>query len=523
MKRVLFWIGLLLAPPAVAQIAPVTVQVSPAEAHSIQVSGDGGHVFYAHSFSEAGALLTGLYHFERSTGLVQELLRSPIPPVDHESYLLFGGCSSDGRYVAFTTGLEWTGSGSGGPVYSNQTQLLDRWTGQTETISSNLTGGNANRSSVPVDVNADGRYVLFTSFANDLVPGDSLLSLDLFRRDRLLGQTIRISETVDGTPISDNDIHSASISGDGSLVVFSSDAYNLSLPTPSKRQVFLRSVPLGITVVVSETDAGLDANGSCSGEQLSRDGRFVSFSSWATNLDPTYPGGDANGVADVFVKDLETGSLERISFSSFDLESNDTSAARGVSEGGRYALFESYATNLVPGDGNQNADVFVRDRWAHVTRRVSVASDGTDTYPAVGGSLSADGRFVAYQKATAPDLGGFPCCSPAFLHDTKAGGAWLQLQGLSAGSTANLVVLGASPSGSLLVGWSLTPQAATPSPWGLLDVGVPFAYLWLVADAAGELHLPIGIPAALLGLELWVQGVDLTSGYPTSAFGARIP
>ncbi len=86
-----------------------------------------------------------------------------------------------------------------------------------------------------------------------------------------------------------------------------------------------------------------------------------------------------------------------------------------LSANGRYALFESYATNLVPGDGNQNADVFMRDRWAGITRRVSVASDGSDLYPAVGGSISYDGRHVVYQKATLADLGGFPCCSPAFL------------------------------------------------------------------------------------------------------------
>jgi len=454
---------LVLALPASAQIAPVTTQISPAEAHNIQVSADGGHVIYDHSFLEAGAWLTAVYDYDRLTGATTELVRSPVPPANHETLMSHGGTSADGRFVIYAGGLAYTGGGMGGPVYNHQVMLLDRLTGLEETISLTPAGAPCGGSAKPRDISGAGRFVLFTTFASDILPGDDTHSLDLFRRDRLLGVTDLISTTVDGKPISDNDIYSASISDDGALVVFSSDAYNLSAGSPNRRQVFLRDMTLGVTVVISETAAGVDADGHCDYEQISADGRYVTFRSFASNL---ALGGDTNNYGDVFVKDLVTGALERVSVSSHGLETDDQSNAMGISKGGRFVLFESYATNLVPGDNNGAADVFLRDRWAGITRRVSVASDGDDFFPAVGGSISGGGKYAVYQKATLADFGGFPCCSPAFLHRTMAGGPLLTVNHLVAGATATLEISGATPAGVLLVGWSPWTAGCLAEPVG---------------------------------------------------------
>ena len=507
-----------LAAPGLAQTPQVTWQVSPAEAHHIEVSADGTKVVYEHSYTEFGGWITSIYLHDRLGGSTVEVAKSPVPPKDHESILGHGGLSADGRYVAYSGGLGYTGGGMGGPVYIHQVMLIDTTTGQVETISVTPTGAGCNRSAYPVDVSADGRFVLFTSFASDLVAGDALLTLDLFLRDRSLGTTVRVSETVDGASISSNDIHSASISDDGSLVAFSSDAYNLAWPYPSKRQVFVRHMGLGVTVVASETGAGVDANGHCSQERLSPDGRYLVFRSSAANLVQ----GDTNLASDIFCKDLLTGALERVSVDSFGAEGDDSSGRPDVSGDGRYVVFESYATNLAPYDTNGNADVFQHDRWAGVTRRVSVDDAGDGTYPAIAPSLSADGRFVAFQKATPPDFPGFPCCSPAFLHDARTGGPFLALSNVIAGASLGLDVLGATPGGGLLLGWSVAGQGVLPSAFGLTDLAPPFFLLPVVADGAGLVHLDVGLPPAALGLELWVQGADPTTGLLTNARGAQV-
>src|SRR5207248_11085316 len=117
---------------------------------------------------------------------------------------------------------------------------------------------------------------------------------------------------------------------------------------------------------------------------LSAAGRFVAFVSAATNLVT----GDTNGAADVFVRDRQTGTTERVSVASGGTQSNAASVGSALSAAGRFVAFQSDATNLVVGDTNGATDVFVRDRQTGLTVRVSVASDGTQannvsSYPAL--------------------------------------------------------------------------------------------------------------------------------------------
>src|SRR5262249_38161986 len=128
---------------------------------------------------------------------------------------------------------------------------------------------------------------------------------------------------------------------------------------------------------------------------ISADGRFVAYDSLASNLVP----GDTNLHEDVFVHDRQTGTTERVSVDSSGAEGNDDSGIYGasISGDGRYVASWSNATNLVPGDTNGCSDVFVRDRQLGTTQRVSVDSSGTQGNQACGYlAISVDGRYVAF-------------------------------------------------------------------------------------------------------------------------------
>src|SRR5207248_5589264 len=151
---------------------------------------------------------------------------------------------------------------------------------------------------------------------------------------------------------------------------------------------------------VSVSSAGVEASGYSSGPSISADGRFVAFRSDAANL----VADDTNNVADVFVHDRQTGETQRVSVSTAGAEANGVSQRPAISADGRYIMFTSAASNLVAGDTNYSWDVFVHDRESGETLRVSVSSDGVQgTRSSFGGAISADGRYVAF-ASTASNL-----------------------------------------------------------------------------------------------------------------------
>ena len=126
---------------------------------------------------------------------------------------------------------------------------------------------------------------------------------------------------------------------------------------------------------------------------LSADGRYVAFASQASNLVT----GDTNGTSDVFVRDRQTGATTRVSVDSSGTQGNNGSAEPSLSADGRYVAFTSQADNLVTGDTNGKADVFVHDRQTAQTTRVSVDSAGNQLdFDSDSPSISGDGRFVAF-------------------------------------------------------------------------------------------------------------------------------
>ena len=142
--------------------------------------------------------------------------------------------------------------------------------------------------------------------------------------------------------------------------------------------------------------AGVEPDGDSSDPSISGDGRYVAFRSFATNLVP----GDTNDRSDIFVHDLETGETTRVSVNSEGVQGNATSRDPSISGGGRFVSFSSSASNLVPGDTNGFNDIFVHDRQTGETVRVSVSSDGGESDAhTFESAISANGRVVAFFTA----------------------------------------------------------------------------------------------------------------------------
>lgn len=265
----------------------------------------------------------------------------------------------------------------------------------TELISVSTLGVQANGFSEEVNISADGRFVVYLSYASNLVPGDTNNYGDIFLRDRLLGSTERIS--VDSSESQTNATSSEpNASGDGRFVVYDSYASNLvSGDTNNTQDIFVRDRLLGTTERVSAASGGAQANGFSDQAAISADGRYVTFISHAANLVV----GDTNGVEDVFLHDRQTGLTTRISVSSSGGQANGLSRAHDISDDGRFVPFRSEANNLVAGDGNGATDSFVHDTLTGITERISVATGGAEGDGYSGsGIISADGRHVAFSS-----------------------------------------------------------------------------------------------------------------------------
>src|SRR5258705_2849575 len=250
-----------------------------------------------------------------------------------------------------------------------------------------------------MSISSDGRYVSFSSTASNVVPGDTNGTWDVFVRDRLTGSTTRVSVGPGGAQ--GNDISSnGSMSADGRYVAFLSLATNLvSGDTNGRTDVFVRDVQTGTTAIASVSSAGVLSNGTSTWLSISANGRYVVFSSNATNL----VAGDTNGRYDVFVRDLVTGTTTMASVSSAGAQGNGdsgTAPSPAISSDGRIVVFASDAGNLVTGDVNGTSDVFVHDMQTGATTQISVSSAGVqgNDFSSVP-SMSPDGRYIAFYSS----------------------------------------------------------------------------------------------------------------------------
>jgi len=273
--------------------------------------------------------------------------------------------------------------------------VKDLQTGEIVIASTKADGTQSNDSSFDPSVSADGRSVVFFSFASNLVPDDTNSREDIFVKNLDSGEIARANTADDGTEANGGQNESADLSSNGRYVAFATSASNL-VPddTNAQRDVFVKDMETGEIVRASTTTDGSEINAWSYGAQISADGRTVAFASNASNLVP----GDNNYNFDVFVKDLDTGEIVRASTASGGTQANGGSVAASLSDDGRHVAFESDAPNLVPDDAGFR-DVFVKYLDTGEVMRANTQTNGAQANAgASSASLSGDGRYVAFES-----------------------------------------------------------------------------------------------------------------------------
>jgi len=315
--------------------------------------------------------------------------------------------SRDGRYVVYqslASDMVSDDTNGVGDIFRYDTLLH-----VTERVNVDSNGAQALSplsNSYAASPSADGRFVVFASSAPNLVPGDTNHVDDVFVRDMLAGTTERVNVDSSGA----QDTHAASnpsISADGRFVVFDATSPTLAAGGDGRySDLFVRDRWLSTTARLSVAQDGTPANGSSSGAIISDDGRYVAFSSAASNL----VAGDTNHQTDGFLLDRQSGAIERISLTSTGGQTNGASGAGAVSADARYVIFVSAATNLVPNDNNSSVDVFLRDRALASTARISVNAAGIEgVYGGFSPSIAADGHSAVLTSSSllvTPDRNG---------------------------------------------------------------------------------------------------------------------
>jgi Tol biopolymer transport system component len=301
----------------------------------------------------------------------------------------------------------------------------------TERISVTSSGQEANGMSEEGSISSNGRYVVFASRATNLAAQDTLGVRHIYRHDRETGQTEHVSVAISG--LANGDSLDGSVSASGRYVAFSSLASNLvANDSNGWSDVFVRDMISGVTTRVSVDSNGIEGNSTSDEPAISADGRHVAFISWA-EIAPD----DTNSREDIYVHDLPTGQTTRVSVTSSGEQVLVRSFAPSISADGRYVSFSSIAAFMGPNDTNDVADVFVHDRVSGETNRVSVSSVGGQSNGASTDSwISATGRYVAISTAASNLVQSNGSLQKIVVHDRSTGQTTLASVG-SGGQGAN--------------------------------------------------------------------------------------
>lgn len=311
--------------------------------------------------------------------------------------------SADNRFVAFSSFDSRVVSHGDTNAFAD-IFVRDRQTGVNVRVSVSSEGLESNGNSSNPVISGNGRFIVFSSEATNLVANDTNGLRDIFVHDTQTSETSRVNIDSNGIETINTGFFSNSfrsdISNDGRFVVFSTAATNLvENDTNNLSDVFLHDRNTGITVRVSENENGDNSNGDSTNPSISPDGRYVAFQTSAGNL---VNGENDNALglftSQVVLKDLETGAITRVNKDANGQNTDGSSFTPDVSTDGRFIAFISTATNLTTGDTNGVADAFVYDRALDTTSRISVDSNGTESNGQTfsGISISDNGRFVTY-------------------------------------------------------------------------------------------------------------------------------
>jgi len=330
----------------------------------------------------------------------------------------FPSLSGDGQFIAFQTYADNLVPNDNNGL--SDVFVRDTSTGTVERISIGIGNTEANGPSSRPDISADGRYVIFTSLASNLVADDTNGVADVFVRDRQAGVTRKVSRGMGGDEANGASFEGV-ISSDGGYAAFSSLATNL-VPndTNGLQDVFQLNLGTDFIVIASRSrTSSAESNGVSGQPDIALNGEGLVFVSEASNLVP----GDTNGVADVFEYSITVDDLYRVSEGAGGLQANGASSAPSYDDYGSSFTFVSAASNLVAGDTNGSIDVFFATDWPRAISRVSLTSlGGQSNADSFAPAMSADARYIVF-TSDASNLvqGDNNGVTDAFVHDRTTG------------------------------------------------------------------------------------------------------
>ena len=321
---------------------------------------------------------------------------------NNDSFTSYRAATLSRRMAATSRSTAWPATWWRAINGSQDVFVKDLQTGAITRVSTTATDAQGNSDSITASISADGRYVAFYSNASNLVAGDTNGTYDVFVKDLQTGAITRVNTAADGTQ-ADNFSASPSIRPMGAMSLSKlSRQSGAGRHQRHRRCVRERPADRGDHAGLHCCDrrAGRLSSNSAS---ISADGRYVTFYSNASNL----VAGDTNGAGDVFVKELQLATITRVSTSSSGVQGNLVSSSASTSADGRYVAFYSDANSLVAGGTTTGVgDVFVKDLQTGTVTRIStnaagVQGNGDSQFP----SISADGRYVAFDSTAKPRPG----------------------------------------------------------------------------------------------------------------------
>ncbi|BCD96231.1 dockerin type I domain-containing protein [Marinagarivorans cellulosilyticus] len=396
--------------------------------YKASISANGNHIAF---FSNASNLVADdfnafgdIFVRDLTTGVTE---RVNVDSAGNEAmgHSEFGDISADGRYVVFSSHADNLVPGDTNGW--DDVFIRDRELGTTERLSVSTSGAQTNWWSQEPSISGDGRYVVFTSHDSQLSPNDTNNTHDVFLRDRQAGTTTLISVSTTGT-LANGGSYMPTISDNGTHITYVSSASNLvANDTNGWEDIFVYEIATGTTTRVSLDIAGAQIQGNSRDPNISANGRYVVFLSNNSEFDPFI-----FDESEILLHDTQTSTTEKITISHDGSATSGMNSRPSISADGRYVSFSSNISNLISDDTNFFEDIFVFDRNTSTTERISLDINGNEINDgSYGPTISSNALYVVYESNSpnivANDTNGFSDIFVARLDNIEAGGQRIKL------------------------------------------------------------------------------------------------